>query len=130
MANWTYRCYDDGKSSDLWRRWYQENPKVRGAHNAAFEMLEQMEVWAPPNFKALGKDLYEVKFFGQDKRQWRVFGTIDLRNKEFIVLTIGYHKDRNYTPSNVMTKARERLYEIRENIGKAPACERPGKEAA
>ena len=130
MANWTYRCYDDGKMPNLWRRWYDDNKPARGAHDATFEMLEKMESWGPPNFKSLGSELYEVKFFGQDKRQWRVFGMVDQHGQEFIALNVGYHKDKNYTPSNVMSKARERLKEVKANIEEAPICERPGKEAA
>ncbi|RUU97818.1 hypothetical protein EOB36_25655 [Mesorhizobium sp. M6A.T.Cr.TU.017.01.1.1] len=130
MANWTYRCYDDGTTPSFWQRWYDDTPQARGSHNAAFGILEQLEVWSPPNFKPLKgeyKGLHEVKFLGKDQRQWRVFGKADQRNQSFLALHIGYHKDSNYTPSNVMAKAKERLAEALSDPRKAKPCERPGK---
>jgi Phage derived protein Gp49-like (DUF891) len=126
MANWTYRCYDDGNSPNLWRRWYDKTAPARGAHDATFDMLEQMEVWGQPNFKSLGQGLWEVRFQGQDRRQWRVFGSIDQGIQEFCALNIGYHKDRRYTPPTVLDKSRDRLNEIRSTPEKAVRCVRPG----
>lgn len=131
MANWNYRCYDDGDRTNLWQRWYDEHPQAQGAHDAAFELLEQMQVWQPPNFKYLRgkyKGLGEVRFFGRDKLQWRVFGQLDQRSQRYLVLSIGYHKGKKYTPTNVMEKAKQRLSEVTNDTQKAVNCERPGKQ--
>lgn len=129
MANWTYQCYSDCVEPDFWRRWYDAHPQARGPHDAAFDLLEQMEVWQPPRFKNLQRELKgldEVKFKGRDKLQWRVFGKADQKKQSFVVLCIGYHKGSKYTPSNVTGIAMQRLSEISKNPWKAVDCERPG----
>lgn len=93
-------------------------------------MLEQLEIWAPPNFKPLKgeyKGLHEVKFFGRDHKQWRIFGKADQKNQSYLALSVGFHKDKEYTPSNILAKAKERLTEIYSNPKKAKTCDRPGR---
>lgn len=131
MANWTYRCYIDGKLPNLWQRWYDSNPQVQGAHDAAFELLEQMEMWAPPKFKNLardGKGVHEVKMKGRDNLQWRIFGHAFQNEQEFLVTAIGWHKGKQYSPATVIGTAKSRISEVNNDPGKAESCDRPGKQ--
>lgn len=130
MANWTYRCYIDGTKLGLWHQWYNDNVQAQGAHDLAFEFLEQLEVWKPPNFKHLSgpaKGLHQVKFKGRDNRQWRVIGHANQQNQVFVALAIGYKKGKSYTPSNLLEKAKQRLQEVEADDANAENCERPGR---
>ena len=125
---WTYHCYDDAKSPNLWERWYRANRAAQGAHDATFRIIEQQEIWGRPNVKALGKGLIEVKFKGADRLQWRVFGFYTPgKRQDFTVTAIGYHKDEAYTPREVMELARRRKAEIETGDAKACPCERPAR---
>lgn len=128
MANWTYRCYDDGKEPNLWQRWYESRPLVQGAHDNAFETLESEPIWKGGHIRKLvnANGVHEVKFKGNDKREWRVFGFFDNRiRQQFIVVEIGYHKKQNYTPRGVIKKAINRKKEIENGDAEAIRCERP-----
>lgn len=133
MADWTYRCYVDGRRPNLWQRWYDENPEAQGKHDGRFMVLEQQDRWESPSpsWKPLSGDmkgLSEVRFEGKDRRAWRVFGHTNQTAQIFTVLSIGFHKDRKYTPKNVMGLAKHRWKEIENDPKKAQECERPKRK--
>ena len=123
MANWTYRCYDDGKSPTLWHRWFSKNENCQGAHDSTFRILEQQESWIGPNWKRLGPGIGEVKVTAGNV-EWRIVGFIR-GTQEFVVVAIGYHKQRVYTPRNLLDDARKLANACKKDITLAPVCARP-----
>src|SRR5258707_5714549 len=89
---WTYRCYDDGKMPDLWRRRYDAHPDGQGSHDTVFHVLEQLVQWREPHTKILDKnaDVIEVRLSGKDKIEYRILGFYGKTNEEFIGLANRY----------------------------------------
>lgn len=123
---WTYRCYDDGKSPNLWQRWYAETSGAQGAHDANFEILEQQPQWKPPHTKFFDKPnrIIEVRLQGTVKH--RILGVYG-KEREFIVLGACYHKQKVYFPHDIRRTVIKRKNEIDADNSKAIRCERPGK---
>lgn len=123
---WTYRCYDDGREPNLWRRWFDSAPDVHGSHDSVFGGLEQLDQWKPPWSEYFDKNnrIVEVRLDGSV--QWRVFGFFSsVQRREFIVLDIGYHKQRVYTPAGIRKILVRKKKEVEANPRKAPSCVRP-----
>jgi hypothetical protein len=126
MANWTYQCYDDGKLPNRWQRWFDDHFNAQGAHDNAFDMLENMDTWREPNSKHLGEGLVEVRFKGEDKLQWRVFGFFQKGQRQvFVVVASGYHQQKKYYPSGIIEKSRVLKLEIELGKAKVVSCARP-----
>lgn len=122
---WLYRCYNDGGSPSLWERWYRETPDVQGSHDSVFEGLESMLSWREPWTKFFDKKerVIEVRLSG--RVEWRVFGFHSGAAREFVVLGVGYHKQRVYTPADIRKTLIKRKRDIEAEFGKAIACARP-----
>src|SRR5437763_658057 len=106
---WTYRCYDDGRTPNLWQRWYTAHPDYRGSHDAIFDTLEQMVEWKPPYVDFLNKNerIVEVRLRGRVKH--RILGIYsNKRRAEFIVLGTCNHKGKVYEPPNIEKTVIER----------------------
>ena len=126
MANWNYKCYADGKASNLWQIWYDKmSQAVQAKHDVAFEILETMTTWSMPKAKYLGDGVYEVRLNGNVA--WRIFGYIEDGGQVFVVVAIGYHKDQVYKPRSVIPTSIKRIKKIKKNTAEAKNCERPGK---
>lgn len=124
MANWTYKCYIDGKSPNLWQRWYDDNPAAQGAHDAALNILEELEVWRGPNAKAFD-DIVEIRFKAGGI-QHRIFGFYGSNEKQrYIVTGTGSHKGNVYTPKGILKTCTKRREEIEGDPTKAKECSRP-----
>jgi hypothetical protein len=129
MASWTYRCYNDGKSPNLWQRWYDEHPSAQGSHDAAFGILEQLKVWREPNAKAFD-EVVEVRFKAGGI-QHRIFGFYGPGvRQQFIFTGVGYHKGKNYTPKGILSACALRRSEIEDDPKKAIGCTRPDAPSA
>lgn len=122
---WTFRCYDDGGTPNLWQRWYDENSDYQGSHDSIFEMLESRQNWGPPYTEFLDKEnrIVEVRLTGKVKH--RILGFYgDVRN-EFIVVATCFHKQDVYTPADIKDTAARRKREIAQKKTKAISCVRP-----
>lgn len=124
MANWTFRCYSDGRSPSLWQRWYDANPSAQGAFDATLNIILQQEVWRAPNTKAFDQ-LIEIRFKGGGV-QHRIFGFYGGQKQQFIVLGTGYHKDKVYHPKDILKTCKYRRKEVEDDPAKATDCARPG----
>jgi hypothetical protein len=123
---WKYRCYDDGGGEpNLWKRWYDATPDVPGSHDSVFEGLETMVNWREPWTKFFDKEarIIEVRLSGDV--EWRVFGFHSGARQEFVVLGVGYHKGKVYTPHDIRKTLIKRKKEIEADPGKAVPCARP-----
>jgi hypothetical protein len=122
---WKYRCYDDGGRPVLWKRWYDITLDVQGSHDSVFDGLETMVNWREPwtKFYDKGERIIEVRLSGGV--EWRVFGFYGGAPKEFVVLGIGYHKQKVYTPPDIRKTLIKRKREIEADPGKAISCARP-----
>ena len=124
---WNYRCYDDGQSPCLWKRWYANDADkaAQGSHDSVFGILEQQLQWREPYAKLLDKNngIIEVRLSG--RVQWRILGFYGDERCVFVVVAICYHKEKVYTPRDVIKTARRRKAEIQIDLGKALVCERP-----
>jgi hypothetical protein len=122
---WTYRCYDDGGTPNLWQRWYDSNPNFQGSHDSIFSMLEDRQNWGPPHAEFLDKDnrIIEVRLTGKVKH--RILGFYGVTRGEFIVLGTCTHKQNVYDPPAIKDTVVIRKSEIESNQGRAIACVRP-----
>lgn len=122
---WTYRCYVDGGTPLLWRRWYDSHPDYQGSHDAVFDTLEQMTTWKPPYAKLLIKEhrIFEVRLNGAVRH--RILGFYSGAPREFVVIATCSHKGNVYDPKGIRNQAIKRKAEIESNPGKAIACDRP-----
>jgi hypothetical protein len=123
MANWTYRCYVDGKSPNLWRRWYDAHPDCQGSHDAVFRILDTLVSWREPQAKKLSTGVIEVRLTGT--LEWRIFGFYGERQKEFVVVSVASKKGVVYTPKKALKNAKALMKLCRSNPGKAISCECP-----
>jgi hypothetical protein len=110
---WKYRCYNDGRHPNLWRRWYDSNPKFQGSHDSIFEMLESRQNWGPPHAEFLDKEnrIVEVRLTGKVKH--RILGFYSDVRGEFIVLGPCIHKQGVYTPHGIRETVVDRKNESR-----------------
>jgi hypothetical protein len=122
MVTWTYQCYDDGKQPNLWQRWYEKHPEAQGRHDAAFDMIEQMDVWQKPRVKSFGK-ITEVILNGPVAH--RIFGFFGSDPHVFIVTGVGYHKDQRYYPTDILKTVVKRRKEIEDGFNKPLSVNRP-----
>lgn len=120
---WTYRCYDDGKQPNLWRRWYDSNPDYQGTHDSIFDILEQQQQWKMPWTRPLGDGLIEVRLHG--KVQYRILGYYGDARKEFIVVGTCSHKGNVYTPKDAIKVAKKAMNDIKGGRANAIQCSRP-----
>ena len=123
MASWTYRCYVDEKEPCLWQAWYNANANAQGAHDAVFDIIEQLEFWREPHTKAFD-ELVEVRFKAAG-RQHRVFGFYGSVKQQFVIVGFGYHKGNVYTPKEILKTCTKRRSEIERDPNKARDCNRP-----
>jgi len=121
----TYRCYDDGRQPNLWRRWYDSHPDFQGSHDSVFEMLESRMNWGPPHAEFLDKEnrIVEIRLTGKVKH--RILGFYGQVRGEFIVLGSCIHKQKVYTPHGIKETVINRKTEIESNQQKAIVCARP-----
>ena len=127
MEHWTYQCYVDRPQGNLWTDWYKDNPSAQGAHDAAFDQLEQLEAWREPNAKHSenGDGLIEVQFKAGGV-QWRIFGFYRRGVRRcFVVVAIGNHKGRVYQPKTVIGSAKQIMKDMGQGTKSAQDCERP-----
>jgi hypothetical protein len=122
---WTYRCYDDGTKPNLWQDWHDSALDAQGSHESVFDALEQMDNWREPYTKIINRRerIIEARINGDVK--WRVFGFFGEQRREFIVLGIGFHKQKVYDPPDILETIVKRKKEIVRDLGKAPPCVRP-----
>jgi Phage derived protein Gp49-like (DUF891) len=123
MADWQGQCYDDGKTRNLWRQWYDDTPACQGSHDSTFRIIEQLTMWRGPHARKLSNGVIEIKLTGGV--EWRIFGLYGKAQQVFIVVAIGYHKGKVYTPKGILKTAKKRMKEVESNPGKAVSCERP-----
>lgn len=125
MGLWSYRCYDDGRTPQLWQRWYDENPEFRGTHDAVFDQIEQMTLWEEPHVKLLLKTerIFEVRLNG--KVRHRILGFYGEARREFVIVATCYHKQSNYYPPGIRDTAAKRKKQIEAQTREAPSCVRP-----
>lgn len=121
---WTFSCYDAGTEPNLWREWYDDNPACQGSHDSVFDILEQRAPWAEPHAKKLGDDVIEVRLSGSDRTEWRIFGCYHGK-LHFVVVAIGFHKGRVYSPKDIKNTAQKRVAGIKSGAIGIKACERP-----
>ena len=132
MENLTCRCYVTSDKPNLWAVWYAgASQEVQAKHDTAFEYLEAWPIWTEKHYKNLKgkhKGLGEVIIKGSV--QWRIFGfqQSGVGKREFTVTHVGSHKDKVYSPANVMDSAHKRMVGIKNDASKAAKCPRP-KEA-
>ena len=125
MELYTYQCYDDGCQVNLWQRWYNENADFQGTHDSIFGILEQQQQWAKPHTKMIknGGGLIEVCLNGQI--QWRIFGYWgSSRRRQFIVVAVGNHKQKVYSPKGILKTAQKRMNDIKSGKKGTVDCER------
>lgn len=123
---WTYRCYDDGETPNLWDRWYLANADFNGQHDAIFDMLEQLVSWREPHAKFFITEerIIEIRLTGPVKH--RVLGYYgDGARWEFVVLGVCNHKGAVYDPPDIRKTVVKRKKEIERGLKNALACERP-----
>jgi hypothetical protein len=122
---WTYRCYDDGGTPNLWQRWYDSNPDFQGSHDSIFEMLEGRVNWGPPHTEFLDTEnrIIEIRLTGKVKH--RILGFYGDTRSEFIVLGTCFHKQKVYSPAGIRQTVIDRKNEIKRNQGRAITCARP-----
>lgn len=125
MAQWTYRCYDRGREPNLWAQWYDDHPEAQGVHDQVFDLLEDQVRWSMPLARHLKDDLIEIRLLGPV--QWRVFGCYGGK-RCFVVLAIGNHKDKVYSPPDIMKTARKRLAKFKRDEDHAKFCKRPEED--
>jgi hypothetical protein len=123
MANWAYRCYIDGKSPNLWRRWYDAHPDCQGSHDSVFRILDTLTPWREPQAKKLSSGVIEVRLSGT--LEWRVFGFYGTKQKEFVVVSIASKKGAVYTPKDALKTAEKLMKLCQADSGKAGHCECP-----
>jgi len=121
---WTFRCYDDGGDETLWRQWYDSaSGRSRGVHDRILEELEQLENWAvSPHVKRFVSHTFEIRVMTD--LQWRIAGCYE-PNHTFVILHIGYHKQRVYTPRDFKESVAIRFNAVKSDIKRAPICVRP-----
>jgi|SRR3982751_1801221 hypothetical protein len=126
ISMWTYRCYDDGEATNLWRRWYDDHPDFRGSHDAIFRILEQRPQWGPPHTKFFNKKerIIEVRLTGSPKHRILGFYPRNVR-MGFTVLATCSHKQKVYVPPDIRKIVVKRMKEVLANAAKAPPCDRP-----
>lgn len=124
---WTYRCYDDGGSVNLWQRWYNETVAAQGSHTVVFDQLEQRLDWRKPWTDILDKKnkIIEVRLSDAANIEWRILGFYGEARQEFIVLLVCNHKQRVYDPKDAKKTAVKRKKIIEADQQKAPSCDRP-----
>ena len=131
---WTYQCYVTSDVPNLWEAWYDAHPRAQGRHDAAFDILDELDAWNEARGivdKLEGKDkdgIIEVRF-KVDNVQWRIFGFYGKARREFIVVHVGNHKGNTYTPKKVLDTAASRMKEVNADASRAKKCDRPGKAA-
>jgi len=124
---WSYRCYDDGQTTNLWQRWYDATPAAQGSHTSVFDILEQRVVWKDPWTKIFDKPnaILEVRLSGADNVEWRILGFYGSIRQEFVVVAVCNHKGRVYDPPSIRKTAIKRKKEILQTPVKAISCVRP-----
>ena len=127
IVMWTYRCYDDGQRTNLWKEWYDGHSDYQGSHDSIFNTLEQQQQWGMPHTKVLhvGKEtIVEVRIKGDV--QHRILGFYSpTKRGEFVVLATCNHKERVYDPPDILQTAVKRKKDIIANKAKANPCARP-----
>lgn len=129
MAAWCYRCYGVA-TPNPWEAWYDAlNPRDAARHDSVFGMLEQQPRvgWIRPHAaklrgKASDPEIWEVII--TTNVAWRILGYFSAEY-EFTVTGIGYHKGKEYTPSNLIEKSRSRRAQIEQDQLDATPCARP-----
>jgi len=126
---WKYKGHVFREIPSLWAAWYvTQSDEVRAKHDTAFEFLEGRIYWSEPRYKKLvGHDgLGEVILKG--KVAWRIFGFRQgaHSDREFLVMRIGNHKGKIYSPRKVIEQALKRMEEIKRDPSKSKTCVRPG----
>lgn len=130
MANWSFKCYDDGEEPNLWKAWFDgQSKRVKTKHDSVFDILETMErhQWRLPHVRHLEKGIYEVRLRGLD-REWRILGYLE-SDQVLVVVAIGYHKDDKWTPRGVIGSAVLIKQQIEDGTYETVDCERPKTEA-
>jgi hypothetical protein len=123
MAKWTFRCYDDGRSPDLWRRWFDSHPECQAKHDSVLDILEQRDVWTEPYVKTLrAGGLVEIRIVGGV--QWRIFGYYS-GLKSFTVVATGNHKGSVYSPRDILKTASKIIRDIKSGEKGSIPCVRP-----
>lgn len=101
---------------------------MQAKHDTAFEFLEAGN-WQGPYYKRLKGygSVGEVRV--RSKVQWRIFGfrRSDETVLEFVVVHIGSHKGKVYTPRDVLKQSEKRIKEVQNDPRTADSCKRPSQ---
>lgn len=128
-----FYCYNDmkgkpdanGQRPNLWRRWYDEQSRrVKAKHDSVLRILTKLTVWGDPYFHGLGGNGLEQIIIKTDV-QWRIVGYRSEDLKEFTVVSVCYHKDRQYYPKDAEATAERIMNEIKEGTSERIPCEPP-----
>ena len=64
MVLWTYRCYDEGTSPNLWRQWYDAHPEVQARTTQSSELLSNSLSGLIRTTQKLDNGIIEVRLRG------------------------------------------------------------------
>lgn len=125
-----YFCYITRERPNLWSHWYDsQDEAVQAKHDTAFEFLEAGN-WQGPYYKRLKGygNVGEVRI--RSKVQWRIFGfrRPGETTPEFVVVHVGSHKGKVYTPRDVLKQSGKRMKDVQNDPRKADQCKRPSQD--
>lgn len=88
-----------------------------------FTFLEQRAVWSSPYYTQLtnGGGIGEVRI--NTEIPHRIFGYQN--GTTFNVMIIGSHKERVYSPRDVIKTAKRRMREVQKGVARLVKCNRP-----
>lgn len=120
-----FYCYDDGKTPNLWKRWYDDqSDRVQARHDAVIRILKTLNPWRNPYFHPLGNKGIGQIILKTDV-QWRVLGFHSADRTEFTVVYTCYHKGDVYTPRDAQMTAETRMNEILGDLTRRKPCVPP-----
>jgi hypothetical protein len=122
---WTYFCYDDGGPGDLWSRWFRQQSRQTQARQAVVFKFLEAGIWSEPGAKKLdgGSGLWEVRI--NSSIEYRLFGFHGPDRRSFSIMIVGSHKERVYTPRNVIKTGIARMAEVERSRKGLIVCVRP-----
>lgn len=100
---WTFCFFNDNRNESKVFNWIKNDLSIKEKQSLkrALEILSSRPIsdWHKPNPSSkISNHIYVIRFSGDNRKQWRIFGFHDSANHIFVMTHYGTEKDGKYIP--------------------------------
>ena len=115
---WIFCFFKDNRDESKVFNWIRDDLSIKEKQSLkrALEILSSRPIsdWHKPNPSSkISNHIYVIRFVGDNRKQWRIFGFHDSQQQNFVMTHYGTEKDGQYIPDgSIISKKSEKFADL------------------